>query len=365
MFYPALLYRDFGPVSWWLFTIPNIIGAASMPWILRSESSSREFVEKHKLACQVFSIVTIAFQAYFIGWIMTCLPREVDAALGLIVAAMWFTSGSDRKLYAWGAGLWLISCGAFVFFLSLHGFATHRIEPLGAKNILDLVGLGTLFLWGFAFCPYLDLTFHKVRQQLPASSARKTFAAGFFFFFLIMLVFTSAYSTSILPVVFGKSPALEAGMFAVLVHIVLQAAYTAISHARSVAEQVRGHDSRRVALATAAGFSLAWLLRDGRQMMGFDLRELVYLNLIAFYGFMAPAYLWIYTLKRPLDGKFPYLVGAILLALPFYATAFFTPHASLAYLAMFGSLIILLSRFAVAKLAADGPAKMGMASPKD
>src|SRR4051794_35329380 len=62
LFLPVLLVRDFGVRGWVTFAIPNVVGAAMFGWIVRDGDASRRLVEKHRLACEIFSAVTIAYQ---------------------------------------------------------------------------------------------------------------------------------------------------------------------------------------------------------------------------------------------------------------------------------------------------------------
>src|SRR4051794_16245838 len=61
MFLPVLLIRDYGLSAWWIFAIPNMVGAAAMGWLLRRPDSSGLIVQSHEHAATLFSLVTIAF----------------------------------------------------------------------------------------------------------------------------------------------------------------------------------------------------------------------------------------------------------------------------------------------------------------
>src|SRR5438445_473687 len=68
MFLPVILLREFGLGGWVVFAVPNVIGAAAMGWVIRDRASSRRMIHEHRLACLVFSLVTILFQLYFAMW---------------------------------------------------------------------------------------------------------------------------------------------------------------------------------------------------------------------------------------------------------------------------------------------------------
>src|SRR3954469_1337029 len=70
MFLPVLLVREYGVWAWVIFAIPNCIGAAAMGWTRRTPTQSRDMVVAHAAACRVFSLVTIAFHVFVVGWII-------------------------------------------------------------------------------------------------------------------------------------------------------------------------------------------------------------------------------------------------------------------------------------------------------
>ncbi len=41
MMLPVLLIRDFGPMGWLVFAVPNVIGAASLGWWFKSTAMPR------------------------------------------------------------------------------------------------------------------------------------------------------------------------------------------------------------------------------------------------------------------------------------------------------------------------------------
>src|SRR5688572_9226592 len=70
MFLPVLLVREYGVWAWVIFAIPNCVGAAAMGWTLRTPVQSRDMVDAHAVACRAFSLVTIAFHVFVVGWII-------------------------------------------------------------------------------------------------------------------------------------------------------------------------------------------------------------------------------------------------------------------------------------------------------
>src|SRR5690348_12492685 len=61
MFLPVLLVRDFGPRSFVIFAVPNVLGAAIMGAALQRPGASESLVRRHGLASWGFSFVTVAF----------------------------------------------------------------------------------------------------------------------------------------------------------------------------------------------------------------------------------------------------------------------------------------------------------------
>src|ERR1700677_654567 len=69
MFLPVILVSEFGNVAWFVFAIPNVIGAAAMGWTLAKPGSSERIVAEHRAACVAFSAVTFAFHLFFLYWL--------------------------------------------------------------------------------------------------------------------------------------------------------------------------------------------------------------------------------------------------------------------------------------------------------
>src|SRR6266853_1095528 len=68
MFLPVLLIRDFGCWGYAAFAVPNVLGAAGMGWVLRRSGSSAAITRRHRSATATFSLVTQAFQIFFLFW---------------------------------------------------------------------------------------------------------------------------------------------------------------------------------------------------------------------------------------------------------------------------------------------------------
>src|SRR5205814_8241141 len=65
MFLPVLIMREYGIAGWFVFAIPNVLGAAAMGWILKDSTRSYSVALAHEHATAAFSLLTIAFHAFF------------------------------------------------------------------------------------------------------------------------------------------------------------------------------------------------------------------------------------------------------------------------------------------------------------
>lgn len=204
MFLPALLLRDYGAASWWIFAVPNVVGAAAMGMVLAGPGVSAAMQQRHRTAMVTFSLVTLAFQVYFMSWV---IPRMAEsgywiagAAGALLVVYRMARHSVNLRLIAAGL-VWVFSAGVMVYWLLTAGTGGMRglegtVEQYAAWPALP--GLAMVCLFGFLLCPYLDLSFHEARQRLTAVQARWAFGLGFGVFFLAMIVFTAMYSGEVL-----------------------------------------------------------------------------------------------------------------------------------------------------------------------
>src|SRR5262245_60384723 len=232
MYLPVVLLRDFGVWSFAVFAAPNILGAAMMGSLLARPGLSEAIVQRHPVVLRLFSLVTLAFQWYFFGWQFE-FPDRPEWILWFLVAAVVMlmllprARDGDNWTLAVSLLVWLASVGCMVAFL----FATRGIEP-GAAPTDDsrgLVALAPVCVFGFALCPYLDLTFHQARRQLPGRAGSLAFALGFGVLFAVMILFTVLYGLDMLRLdPSGRSVLARAP---VVIHILLQLAFTIRLHA--------------------------------------------------------------------------------------------------------------------------------------
>jgi hypothetical protein len=327
MFLPVLMLRDYGGWGWAVFAVPNVLGAASMGWILRDRDASRALQQAHLPACRWFSVVTIAFHAFFV---LALVPRLIGddfiwlTALMLPAVALLWGPGGRRATVAGGLAL-AVSILAMFGYVALQGIPA---LPPPARQRLDLLWLAPVSAFGFLLAPYLDLTFHRARQSTTRATGRTAFGVGFGVFFLLMIVFTALYAEPLIGALAGiRRLSIRSDVFvAVLaVHMAVQTAFTVVAHGQSVIETSdtpRGQWWRTLAGA-AAIVALALLLRwvgqnypyygvysRGRLSGRLNSSEVIYRVFMAFYGLVFPAYVWLFIVpslraRRPVAARPP------------------------------------------------------------
>ncbi|MFK7758834.1 MAG: hypothetical protein AB8C13_02675 [Phycisphaerales bacterium] len=308
MFFPVLLLRDFGWAGFIAFAVPNVIGAGAMGWVLRSPESSRSFVERHPSALWWFSAVTIGFHVFWIVWISSFIrsafpmPDEYLFGAGAVAIAFALTSG---RIIRSGKGphlamlLWVISAGVLIALVMLPD-AKPSLEALveSPRTASGVEWFLPVSIFGFLLCPYLDVTFHHARQNLPTKRAsRLGFTIGFGLFFALMIVLTTRYAGLIgaamqdpASVIAIYTPWLAAS---VLVHLLCQWIYTVRVHLDRMhtlsTPKLLGHQMLFVVVfaCAAAGF-IAPNLADHS---GLSAGEIAYRCLLTFYGLVFPAYI--------------------------------------------------------------------------
>jgi hypothetical protein len=350
MFLPVLLVRDYGVWGWLVFAVPNVIGAAAMGWVLPDASSSARLVESHGGACAAFSIVTIAFHVFFVGWLNSVFAAF--APFVLVAAAVIYLLGMRRER----ADTVTAACtfAASLACAVIYGrFRVDLPQPHGFSPAL--IGLVPVCWLGFVLCPYLDLTFHRARQATTtAASGRIAFTLGFGVVFLSMILFTLVYAKN--PIL---QEFLDRGFFSarravywpsvIAVHMILQCAFTLAVHARALVARASGADGRRILWWNCAAAAVAALLAYLLDTHRLPIRgEVIYRVFMGFYGLVFPAYVWVCMITLPYQTPtrrtlVPFAAGVVLAA-PFYWLGFI--EGKMLWL-LPGLLIVLASRAAV------------------
>lgn len=235
MFLPILLMRDYGWPAWFIFAIPNVVGAAAMGWTLRSPDHARAMVRAHLPAMLAFSAVTRAFQWFFA---FALINRAISdgtqwgiigaASIAIVISGLELRKVSVGRTPWSGLLFWLTSVGLLTAGL----IAAGDVRPTSAVGRpVDLLGLLFVCGFGFALCPYLDLTFHRARIESPAP--RFSFGFGFGFMFLLMIVGTALYSTQ-------SWHTRSLGTLLIAFHIISQIGFTVEAHAAEIRANAGG-----------------------------------------------------------------------------------------------------------------------------
>jgi len=356
MYFPVLLLHDYGVLGWVAFAVPNVVGAAAMGWVLKNPDASRRIVQKHRAACLAFSQITVAYQVYMV----TAFTSLIAWPILLVVAFAFLFAGrgGSTKDGVIAAGVWALSLIAFGY-LQTKGWLWLDMDPSSQSLRLSTTHL-LMFIpasvFGFALCPYLDLTFHRARQATDPGTGRAAFGLGFGVVFFSMIVFSLAYAGGM-----WRWPAPGSDHYLSVWrvfkwHLLIQAAFTIAVHWRSIDSLTcRYHTGRKLTLAGIAGILAATALYrsfDGffepAQGLPLVATELVYRMFLLLYGTAFPAYVFLCMIPtcRQVSHKLKVRIF-IPVALLSYLLAYqaFIVNQSLWALAIFG--VLILARIAI------------------
>ncbi len=359
MFLPVVLLRDYGLWGFVIFAVPNILGAASIGWVIRSPEVARRLLDRYRLAIGLFSAVTIAFHVYFLAWIGSWMPgvlgldRMLVAWILAASLAVFITMSvaTTRTLVVMSVPLWLLS-GALVG--TLIGIDTRTAAALPPPVIDEaaLLWLAPVMIFGFALCPYLDGTFLTARASLSNSQAKAAFGLGFGVLFLAMIVGTVLYAPLLESTLGGHAVARWVGGL-LLVHLLFQSIFTISAHRRvSTLSAVPAPVLWVLLLVAAGGAALATRLPDHA---GLSAGEIGYKAFLVFYGLVFPAFVWLFMIpggntctrgggfQPPCQSRRRVLVfaGAVGIAMPMFWMGFIERQE---FFLVPGILVVLLSR---------------------
>jgi hypothetical protein len=309
MFLPVLLVRDYGVWGWVVFAVPNVLGATAMAFVLSRPGSSEALVEKHRTACATFSFVSIAFQGFFLFWVVSfiSIPWVVVAiAIACVTGVVSLFRSGGAMLSA--TLVWLISVGVLVWILQIAPPEPFNVEFPQTFSVEggNLITLSVVCMFGFLLCPYLDLTFHYARQSQGSGSAKISFVIGFCVFFLVMLILTLAYARPMVNLAFGE-PFFGPGgtlinpLFANLVafHMTIQILFTMFIHVRKLFAVLSKKSAHKYMLTLNvtlfACLLLGAIFESLPELFGLDGREVVFRAFMVFYALVAPAYVFLFT----------------------------------------------------------------------
>src|SRR5690606_30602590 len=193
MWLPVILVRHFGWPGWVAFAVPNVAGAMSVGLVHRARGSSEAFVARRLPAMRAFSNVTLALHAFVLTWVFVRVgvwaglhPLVALIALGVLwTGAAAFSRASFRVACYAGAGVWLLSVALLAFAWSTDP-ARAAPRTTGDARPVELLFLAPVLVFGFALCPYLDLTIHRARQETPGAAGTRAFVLGYGVLFLAM-----------------------------------------------------------------------------------------------------------------------------------------------------------------------------------
>lgn len=351
MFLPILLVKDFGPLAFIAFAAPNIIGAASVGWVL-SRHTADTILHRHDHAVRAFAAITVAFQSFFFVYL---------AKQGLVT---WWSAAPAGVVFilmaaapAWKIGEGLIATIIILGSLAVlgvelgSGTLAHDLPPPTGQPI-DLLFLAPVCVFGFLLCPYLDPTFLKARFVLDRTRARFAFTFGFFGPFALMITGTLLYAGWW----FGGSANTERpwyntlGPFIVAFHIMPHLAFVISAQSRQAAQV--GREPQPALLCLYAFFAGLLFAAIPAHLKVFELSafEFIYRGFMAFYGLGFPAYVWLCVFPTrdghtgPRPDKLVVLTIALMLGLPCFALAFIDKQT--AWLGP-GLAVVLLARLAL------------------
>ncbi|MBT8484260.1 MAG: hypothetical protein HKO59_16980 [Phycisphaerales bacterium] len=322
MYLPVVMMERYGLAGFVVFAIPNIVGCAGFGYVLATAARSRALVHAHRPAMVVFSLVAIAFQLFFAGWLMDGRAGwSVDfPAAAQVVPVALFAVGLVASLG--GSRIWL-TLAAVVYAVSLIAFALMGGDVAGLSSLRaasELAWVTPIILVGFLLCPYLDLTFHRMVQESPSRHAFGIFG-GAFAVMIVMTIFVWFSGHERLPAL-------------ALAHLFAQMGFTVGAHLREVriATADRPLAMRTLVLLSPllalAALPLTQLVTDAATA-GDD----TYLRFLVFYGLAFPAYVLLFVGPwRPLRAGANTIAGFGLIVLglaPLYELGFIHHRAML------------------------------------
>jgi hypothetical protein len=365
MFLPVLLVRDYGVWGWIVFALPNVLGAAAMGWALRDADASGAFVRRHAPACYAFSLVTVAFHVCFAMWMINRLRGAwgLMALAAFVVAALALRGNVARAVG--GVATMGVSLAIWVALRRQGDFLT--LPPATGGQVggpLGAVWLLPVFVIGFALCPYLDLTFHRARQNTSPGGGRLAFGVGFGVVFFSMIVFTLLYARWIAPAAAGihVSPLATSILCG---HLIVQSAFTVAAHVRELPsprmfpDPAAARTLGAMVLAILLGAAvIGWVASTHRTVRGHDFGEVVYWCFLGFYGLVFPGYLWLHGFPGRPGGITPtprtmgLLAVVVAVAFPMYWMGFVEGRP--AWL-LPGAAILLAARLLVPRFSSPSP----------
>lgn len=276
LYLPIIMLRLFGWPGFFLFAIPNLVGVVLFGYIFNEQRSHRT-LRDHRVAIRLFSVVTSAYQLFFLAWAWSSFLPDSSGTLGALVAlGAWILSlilvvVPDRGWVWLAAATWVGS----IVLLCVHGLGNLEYHSAGGTLTSgDLALVAPAIIFGFLLCPWLDGTFHRARIRSRSPHTFVVFAITF----APMLLFSAAYTL-------GGALALTG---VVLAQLTMQATITTALHIREgwLGGVGAAKDDARPWPLAALLPGCAILLGT----LGLFAGEETYLRFLGLYGLLFPAY---------------------------------------------------------------------------
>ena len=293
MWLPMIVIGRWGWSGFWVFAVPNVLGCAAMGYIVGSKAKSQQLVDTHRGPMRWFSMFTIGFQLFWLTAVLAFMGLDwtwlVLAPIGVLLL------GAMAAMMP--SACWLMfSYAIFIAIVVNFGFigidVLEHVPDRGISPGIELWGVAPLITLGFLFSPYLDLTFHRARQETPCKNSFAIFGATFF---IVLLFVCAAW--------------IEQALAILLALWLSQLIFTVGAHLRELRStgQSGGWGSNRTLVTVAfLPAALAWIMLG----LGYGQSELfltsgkgspmlveMYLRFIAFYALIVPA--WVMAFMGP------------------------------------------------------------------
>ena len=287
MFLPKIMVDRYGGLGFLVFAIPNVIGTVAFGAVVRRPETSRALVRDHGGMMLVFSMVVLAFHAFFLPFVLINWGGVESVELAVVIGAAVIAVGAITSILL--DGLWwiltlLVAGVTAAAMITAHappgGFPFATTEPtLGAGA---LIGLAPIVAAGFLLCPYLDPTFHRALQGAGGPHG----FLGFGVLFPVVITFT---------LIVWYQPSGTVGGW-MLAHILTQACFTTGMHARELwrNDVIRCPRKRTTMIAAplivAGLYPVLMAITDDAPAAGIN----TYLRFLVWYGLIFPAYILVF-----------------------------------------------------------------------
>jgi hypothetical protein len=300
MYLPIIMLRHWGWPGFWVFAIPNVLGCAGFGYLC-SKAKSEALCRDHAGAMVAFSAVTVAYQLFFAGFVggaYVLLLRgaaaesgsgspaalawadQLDPALAipavLAVVALLLGLLSDR----WWPWLGALATGTtYVVWTELGLGRLAGVASVGDATPASLLLAAPIIAFGFLFCPWLDRTFHRARQQTTSVHAFGVFGASFF----VAILMTCAY---------GAGGRLDLSG-AVVAHLATQLLFTTAVHLREIRIAPVPVAQRTRQLALVLPIVVGVVSATATALLAVD-PETAYFLFLGCYGLVFPGYVLLF-----------------------------------------------------------------------